>query len=133
MKSKHRKNTVMNKIFYSLRYLFSKCDTCGERWIVTIALAKKLTITNQWEWYLVSLYFVTGTMSSTGFGGLTARNSAEQAYTLIMMVTGFTILVAAFIGSLTTGILEALKRNSEFRHKLHLITETLVNSIVLFH
>ncbi|XP_046436019.1 uncharacterized protein LOC124187876 [Neodiprion fabricii] len=111
-------------------YLFSQCTVCGERWIVTISSSKKLTTNEPWEWYLVSLYFATCAMSSTGFGGITARNSMEQMYTLLMMVTGFVILVAAFIGSLTSGILEAVKRNTEFRNKLHLIAEILVQAKV---
>lgn len=54
------------------------------------------------EQYIISLYFVTTTMTTVGYGDMSGKTGVEQVYLIIMMMSG------GFIFSMLTGSLSSI-------------------------
>ena len=59
------------------------------------------------EQYIISLYFVTTTMTTVGYGDMSGKTGVEQVYLIIMMMSG------GFIFSMLTGSLSSILQSMD--------------------
>ncbi|XP_055707350.1 potassium voltage-gated channel subfamily H member 8 isoform X2 [Phlebotomus papatasi] len=87
-------------------------------WMHTLSERLKIPITNltQVEVYVTSLYFTFTSLTSVGFGNVSANTTAEKVFSIIMMLIG-ALMHAVVFGNVTAIIQRMYSRRSLYQSK----------------
>ena len=80
-----------------------------------------------WKRYVLSLYWATGTMTSTGFGEVRAVTVNEQAVSIIVMFLGIAVLFGMLLGGITSMLTNFDEQRGQYAHRFHIIKSHLVS------
>ncbi|XP_055688851.1 potassium voltage-gated channel subfamily H member 8 isoform X2 [Lutzomyia longipalpis] len=87
-------------------------------WMHTLSERLKIPVTNltQVEVYVTSLYFTFTSLTSVGFGNVSANTTAEKVFSIIMMLIG-ALMHAVVFGNVTAIIQRMYSRRSLYQSK----------------
>ncbi|CAO1302110.1 unnamed protein product [Diamesa hyperborea] len=87
-------------------------------WISTLAERFKIPVSNisQGESYITALYFTFSSLTSVGFGNVSANTSYEKIFCVIMMLIG-ALMHAVVFGNVTAIIQRMYSRRSQYQSK----------------
>lgn len=100
------KERLMNSVSWDIGWM----DTLSERIKVPIANI------SQMEFYVTSLYFTFTSLTSVGFGNVSANTVAEKIFCIIMMILG-ALMHAVVFGNVTAIIQRMYSRRSLYQSK----------------
>ena len=78
---------------------------------------------HKWRWYIRSMYWVVTTISTTGFGDITAQSLPECAVAIICIFCG-AFLLSIILSQFTSGITSLSKYRREFSYQVKLLAVT---------
>ncbi|CAG7786966.1 unnamed protein product [Allacma fusca] len=81
---------------------------------------------HKWKWYVRSLYWVVATISTTGFGDITAESLAELIIAIICVFCG-AFLLSIILSQFVSGITSRTKFHREFLYQVKLLAAYLRN------
>jgi len=105
-------------IFACLWHFFARISEGEDNWIWAKGM-EDASILNR---YLTSLYWITQTVITVGYGDIPISNSTERIVAILAMFAGV-IFFSVTVGSLTSIIRKLDKRGMEFETKLNTLLE----------
>lgn len=93
-------------------------DDANQRNWATMLVTTLVYIDTIYDWYLCCLYIAVTFMSNTGFGDFYATRLTEGLYCIVVMLTGF-ILVIVLIAILTVQLVNAGYRRAKFAYEVN--------------
>lgn len=87
-------------------------------WMFTLSERLKIPVSNitQIEYYITSLYYTFTSLTSVGFGNVSANTTAEKVFTIVMMLIG-ALMHAVVFGNVTAIIQRMYSRRSLYQSK----------------
>lgn len=110
---------MMSHIFACLWVFFSQLSEDGDGESFMTGEAKDMTVMQQ---YLTSFYFIITTFSTVGYGDISAANTAEKLFCIVVMCVGVTAF-AAGTSTLTNVLQNYDSENNKLDEKLDLLNK----------
>ena len=105
-------------IFACLWYFIASSGQDQNSWVIRLGLEDADLI----DLYITSLYWITQTVITVGYGDVPAFTVAERLIAIVAMFAGV-IFFSLTVGTLTSLLSEMDKKNSEYENKLTVLTQ----------
>lgn len=99
------------------------CTRSSEGW--ARSLSANLTDENALDSYVISLYWSVATVTSTGYGDISAVNELEKIYSVIAMIVGIGVFFGLILGGMASMLTNFDAQRANYWHRFTVIKDTL--------
>ena len=107
---------LITHIMSCLWYFITSFEENSNNWVIKLGYLDK----SNFEKYIICVYWTLTTMTTVGYGDITAISSNEKIYNILNM--GFGVVIYSFaIGSMSTIVQDLNEKNKDVQKKLNML------------